>query len=73
MQLGRHQHYKGDYYEVLGIALHHETLEEIVVYRGLYDHPELGHEPWFVRPKKDWLEKVLLNGQLVEHFRYVDS
>ena len=38
--LGKYRHYKGDEYEVLGFARHSETLEELVVYRAMYDSPE---------------------------------
>ncbi|MEK0421070.1 MAG: hypothetical protein RLZZ161_921, partial [Bacteroidota bacterium] len=34
---GRYRHYKGREYEVLGMALHSETLEEMVVYKPLYE------------------------------------
>src|SRR5205823_5886583 len=33
---GRYRHYKGNEYEVLGVARHSETHEELVVYRPLY-------------------------------------
>ncbi len=33
---GRYRHYKGQDYEVLGVARHSETEEEFVVYRALY-------------------------------------
>jgi len=33
IQPGRYQHYRGNEYTVLGVALHSETLEELVVYR----------------------------------------
>ena len=33
---GRYRHYKGQEYEVLGVARHSETEEEVVVYRALY-------------------------------------
>lgn len=33
---GRYRHFKGKEYEVLYIATHSETREEMVVYRALY-------------------------------------
>ena len=36
VQPGRYRHFKGNEYEVLGMARHSETEEEMVVYRALY-------------------------------------
>ena len=33
---GIYRHFKGDYYLVLGVAIHSETKEKLVVYRALY-------------------------------------
>ena len=33
---GRYRHFKGNEYEVTGIARHSETMEPMVVYRALY-------------------------------------
>ena len=52
----KYQHYKTvQFYEVLGIARHSETKEEMVVYRGLYHCDKFGKNPWFVRPKQMFL------------------
>ena len=54
---GKYRHYKGKEYEVIGIARHSETLEELVVYKALYDS-EFGKGAIWARPKKMFLEKV---------------
>jgi hypothetical protein len=63
---GRYQHYKGQFYEVLGVARHSETEEELVVYRPLY-----GAGGLWVRPKAMFCETVTVGGQAVPRFRYV--
>lgn len=63
---GKYRHYKGNEYEVLGIAKHSETLEEMVVYRALY-----GEYGIWVRPAYMWSELVEVNGEEVERFTYI--
>ena len=38
---GVYKHFKGDYYMVEDVAIHSETKEKYVVYRGLYGDNEL--------------------------------
>ncbi|RJQ35836.1 DUF1653 domain-containing protein [Candidatus Microgenomates bacterium] len=69
MKLGKYQHSKtGNYYRVIGIAKHSETLEELVVYECLYENP--AGKIW-VRPKKMFLEKVEINGKKLPRFKFV--
>ncbi len=68
---GIYEHYKRKKYEVIGIARHSETLEEMIVYRALYDSKEFGKNAMWVRPKKMFLETVVVNGREVPRFRYV--
>ena len=70
IRLGRYQHYKGKFYEVLGVARHSETKEELIVYKALYK-TEFGENSWWVRPKEMFVEKVFVNGQEVLRFSYV--
>lgn len=68
MKLGKYQHSKtGNFYNVLGIAKHSETLEELVVYECLYDNPR---SKLWVRPKKMFLEEITLNGKKVPRFKF---
>ena len=68
LKLGKYQHYKGQNYEVIGVAKHSETLEELVVYRALYDDFEL-----WVRPLKMFLEVVEYEGQILPRFKYIGN
>lgn len=67
LPLGKYRHYKGKEYEVIGIARHSETLEELVVYKALYQ-PE-GENLW-VRPLKMFTETLTIEGKEVPRFRF---
>lgn len=64
--LGRYRHYKGGLYEVVGVARHSETEEEMVVYKLLY-----GKGGLWVRPKKMFLEPVLVENRKIPRFSYL--
>ena len=63
---GRYRHYKGNAYEVIGIARHSETEEALVVYRTLYGD----HSLW-VRPLEMFMENVEVDGLTVPRFERV--
>ncbi len=63
-----YEHYKGMRYQVLAIARHSETLEELVVYQALY-----GERGVWVRPVTMFLEQVLVNGELTPRFNKVEQ
>ena len=54
---GKYRHFKGNLYEVIGVARHSETQEEMVVYRALY-----GEYGLWVRPAAMWTETCQLPG-----------
>ena len=65
---GKYRHFKGNFYEVIGIARHSETMEEMVVYRALYGE----HSLW-VRPAAMWTETIDRDGYHGPRFQYVEQ
>lgn len=65
---GRYRHFKGREYQVLGTAIHSETLEEMVVYRPLYGEGKL-----WVRPAAMWSEEVERDGVRQPRFQLIQE
>lgn len=63
---GIYRHFKGNEYEVIGVARHSETEEELVVYRTRY-----GDYSLWVRPLGMFLEMKEHDGKLVPRFQFV--
>ena len=68
MKKGRYRHYKGNFYQVIDVARHSETLEELVVYRPLY-----GEQDLWVRPLTMFNESIEVDGQAQSRFEYVED
>ena len=66
IRLGKYRHFKGKEYEVIGVATHSETLEELVVYRALY-----GEGGIWVRPASMWDEEVEKDGKRYKRFTFI--
>lgn len=65
IKLGRYRHFKGNEYEVIAVAKHSETTEEMVVYKALY-----GEGGLWVRPASMWNETVERDGKVFKRFEY---
>ena len=58
---GTYRHFKGGIYEVLGVARHSETEEELVVYTSRSGE-------WWVRPREMFFGTTLVDGKPVKRF-----
>lgn len=65
---GLYRHYKGNNYEVIGLAHHSETQEPVVIYRALY-----GERGLWVRPYAMFCEEVVVDGRRVPRFAFVSA
>ncbi len=68
IKLGKYRHFKGNEYEVIGIAKNSETLEETVVYRALY-----GDKGLWVRPASMWNETVERDSKKYKRFTFIEE
>ena len=68
MLTGKYRHFKGNEYEVLYIARHSETMEEMVVYRALY-----GEKGVWVRPKDMFFEQITRDGKTFSRFEKIED
>ena len=66
LEIGRYRHYKGNEYEVIGVAKHSEDETELVVYRPLY-----GAMGLWVRPLEMFIETVQVDGVTKSRFEYI--
>lgn len=66
IKLGKYRHFKGMEYEVIGVAKHSETLEEMVVCRALY-----GEGGLWIRPVSMWNETVERDGKTFQRFTFI--
>jgi hypothetical protein len=67
LEIGRYRHYKGNEYEVIGVAKHSEDETNLVVYRPLY-----GEKSLWVRPLDMFVETVEVDGETKARFKYID-
>ena len=68
IKLGKYQHFKGNYYQVLHIARHSETEEYQVVY-----HPLNKADDIWVRPLAMFTETITRDGQTMQRFKFIED
>lgn len=66
IKIGKYRHFKGNEYEVIAVAKHSETTEDMVVYKALY-----GEGGLWVRPASMWNETVKRDGKVFRRFEYI--
>lgn len=69
LEKGRYRHYKGNEYEVIGLAYHTETLDSLVIYKALVY--KKGAEFW-ARPYSMFFDTITVDGQTVRRFEKID-
>lgn len=78
---GFYQHYKHDpekdnrnyIYEVVGVGLHTENRDYVVIYRPLYKNRFLEGADFCVRPYEMFLEGVMRDGVEVPRFKKIND
>jgi hypothetical protein len=68
IKLGKYQHFKGNYYQVLHTARHSETEEIFVVY-----HPFDNKSDIWIRPLTMFTERIIREGKEIQRFQLVEE
>lgn len=67
VELGMYQHYKGNKYEVIGMALDSENLQPTVIYKPLYD----SKVALWARPYDMFVDNVAIESKQIPRFKKV--
>lgn len=65
---GLYKHYKGNFYTVIGTAIHSETEEMMVIYK-----PNKEDSSLWVRPEKMFHEQIEVDGKFVSRFEFISE
>jgi len=68
IKLGKYQHFKGNYYQVLHLARHSETEEYLVVY-----HPFDNKDDIWIRPLAMFEETIFKDGKDTQRFQFIEE
>ena len=67
LKIGRYRHFKGNEYEVVGVAKDSETQAPFVVYRALYGDTQ----QFWIRPETMFLEEIERDGKRMPRFEFI--
>jgi len=67
IELGTYQHYKGNMYEVIGVALDSENLQPYVMYKPL----QTSKVPYWARPYDMFISTIIIDGVEIPRFKKV--
>ena len=65
---GIYRHYKGKNYKVIGVGMHTESEEKLVLYQSQYGNFDL-----WARPVSMWNEEVDYEGQTLPRFMRIEQ
>lgn len=68
IELGVYEHYKGNKYEVIGIALDSENLQPLVIYKPVSE----SKVSFWARPYDMFVSTLIINGAEVRRFKKLD-
>ena len=71
VRVGVYEHYKGKRYQVIGLGKIEATLEDVVIYKPLYEVKEFPQDMFWVRPVKVFTEDVEIDGEMRPRFKYI--
>ena len=71
LKTGKYRHYKGNFYEVLGVCYLAGPATECVLYRQLYDAADFPNGTMWARPVDEFFGKIVIDGVERERYEYV--
>ena len=61
-----YRHFKGNLYQIICLAKHSETMEDLVIYKELF-----GEGKVWARPASMFYQMVNIDGNLVPRFKFI--
>ena len=65
------QHYKGNYYQIVGFATHTETLDKLIIYRGYDLENNIASTNFWARPENMFDD--VIDGCCTKRFKLLDK